>query len=245
MDAKSYATSSDYDGSSNVGSFGSPSQVRMIVPTESEEEQQGMRTNGEHLASLPRSVRWRIQLGLLKDPSADDSVTNANNNRDGKRNCNVEVVFENNRDVIQQQEDRFKALVQKYVEETTDVGNDEHATPPLSPEEIGFDSAKPAEIDPLTAMVMEKEAQETRKAELYLKYRKERARMKRGLATEARVIESESDGVDQASVSTLIVMCHVIVKNPICIVFCLFSNFFVIVLDTIECAPTTSKSHRS
>ena len=219
MDAKSYATSSDYDGNSNVGSFGSPSQIRMIVPTESEEEQQGMRTNGEHLASLPRSVRWRIQLGLLKDPSAYDSVTNANNNGDGEGICNVEMVFENNRDVIQQQEDRFKNLVQKYVEETTDVGNDEHATPPLSPEEIGFDSAnstaKPAEIDPLTAMVMENEAQEMRKAELYLKYRKERARMKRGLATEARVIESESDGVDQASVSSFIVMCHTIVKNLI------------------------------
>lgn len=213
MDAKSYATSSDYDGSSNVGSFGSPSQVRMIVPTESEEEQQGMRTNGVHLASLPRSVRWRIQLGLLKDPSADESG-------DGKRICNVEMVFEHNRDVIKQQEDRFKALEQKYVEETTEAGNEEHTTPPLSPEENGFDSvnstAKPAEIDPLTAMVMEKEAQETRKAELYLKYRKERARMKRGLATEARVIESESDGVDQASVSTFIVMCHAIVKNPIC-----------------------------
>ena len=51
-------------------------------------------------------------------------------------------------------------------------------------------------------MVMEQEAQETRKAELYLKYRKERARMKRGLSVEARVIEGEADeGVDRASVS--------------------------------------------
>ncbi len=194
MDANSYGTGSDYDISSNVGSYGSSSQTRMIVPTVSEEEQQGMRTNGEHLASLPRSVRWRIQLGLLQDPSA------AGGGHNGM--CDVEKVFEYNRDAIQKQEERFKGLEEKYVEETTEEGNEQNATMSLSPEESGFDSTKPAEIDPLTAMVMEKEAQETRKAELYLKYRKERARMKRGLATEARVIESESDEVDKASVST-------------------------------------------
>ena len=57
------------------------------------------------------------------------------------------------------------------------------------------------EIDPLTAMVMEQEAIETRKAELLLKYKKERARRKRGLTTEGRQVVGESDGVDEASVS--------------------------------------------
>ena len=60
-------------------------------------------------------------------------------------------------------------------------------------------------MDPLTAMVMEQEAQETRKQELYLKYRKERARRKRGLATELsrpKIGEDDDeDGLDRAAVS--------------------------------------------
>lgn len=187
----SNATNAGYDSSSNASSFGPSSRVGMIVPTVSEEEQQGIRTNGEHLESLPRSIRWRIQLGLLQDPVAHANQSGV---------CNVESVLEVNRDTITKQQERFKNLEDKYVEETTEDGKQDQAS-----ESTGFDSTndppKPAEIDPLTAMVMEKEAQETRKAELYLKYRKEKAMMKRGLKTEARVIESESDTVDRASVS--------------------------------------------
>lgn len=190
----------DYDSSSSASSFGPPSRVGMIVPTVSEEEQQGIRTNGEHLALLPRSVRWRIQLGLLEDPLANNTIPNTSKGGNNQLVCNVESVLELNRDAIAKQEERFKRLEDKYIEETADDERQEQAS-----ENNGFDSVndspKSAEIDPLTAMVMEKEAQETRKAELYLKYRKEKAMMKRGLKTEARVIESESDAVDRASVS--------------------------------------------
>jgi hypothetical protein len=200
MDAKSNSTNSDYDS----GSFGRASQVGMIVPTVSEEEQQGMRTNGNHLQSLPRSVRWRIQLGLLEDPSAETTFATTDKEGNDKLICNLETVTDHNHDIIVKQAERFTGLVEKYVEEKTEVGN-ERPSASLSSESNGFDSANtnsnPVEIDPLTAMVIEKEAQETRKAELYLKYRKERARMKRGLTMEARVIESESDEVDRASVS--------------------------------------------
>ena len=209
----------DYESSSNVSSFGSPSQVGMIAPTVSEEEQQGVRTNGEHLSSLPRSVRWRIQLGLLQDPSTDDNAANSNKDGDDKRIYNVEFVFERNRDAIAKQEERFKGLVEKYVGETMEKETSQHVSPSFSSETNGLDGAnntvKPGDIDPLTAMVMEKEAQETRKAELYLKYRKERARMKRGLATEARVIESESDEVDRASVSIDFDVRHGSVKSGV------------------------------
>ena len=205
MDAKSSSTTTN-DSFSNVDSFGAPSQVGMIVPTISEDEQQGVRINGEHLVSLPRSVRWRIQLGLLQDPSAEATVANININGNEKRVCNLETVSDHNHDIIFRQSERFKGLVEKHLEETTEENNEQpNLSPSLSSENNGFDgannSANPAEVDPLTAMVMEKEAQETRKAELYLKYRKERARRKRGLTTEARVIESESDEVDRASVS--------------------------------------------
>lgn len=177
----------------------------MIVPTASEEEQQGIRINGEHLASLPRSVRWRIQFGLLQDPSS--ILTSAANI--GKKEmhvCTLETVLNHNHQLITKQADRFKDLVEKHLEEPTGDSNDSHEqSNNLSPNrnELGDvnPSPKSADIDPLTAMVMEQEAQEIRKAELYLKYRKERARRKRGLTTEARVIESESDEIDQASVS--------------------------------------------
>jgi len=205
MDAKSSITSSDYDNStSNVDSFGTQSQVGMIVPTASEEEQQDLRTDGEHLIYLPRSVRWRIQLGLLQDPSAGATVANTKVIEDEKLTCTLETVSAYNHDTVSAQAERFKGLVEKYVEESTEVDNEQPSlSKSLSSENNGFNgtnsTAEPAEIDPLTAMVMEQEALETRKAKLYLKYRKERARRKRGLTTEASIIESESDEVDRAS----------------------------------------------
>ena len=204
MDAKSSITSGD-ESESNVSSLGQRLQVGMIVPTDSEEEQQGARTNGDHLKSLPRSLRWRIQLGILHDPIA--STNFAKNAKESI--CNLNSILSHNEDEISRQAERFKNLVEKYTEETSEVDNEHPDLSPSMPsDKFEFDStSNSAEVDPLTAMVMEKEAQETRKAELYLKYRKERARMKRGLATEARVIESESDEVDRASVSGYNVYC--------------------------------------
>ena len=216
MDATSSTTNSDYTSSTNVGSFCLHSQVGMIVPTVSEEEQQGVRTNGEHLALLPRSVRWRIQLGLLQDPTA---AAASSTNVDSDENlCTLQTVLEYNSEIISKQADRFKELVEKYIEETIEEAEKaEEQSNNRSSDNSGVDdsnaAAKPAEIDPLTAMVMEQEAQETRKAELYLKYRKERARRKRGLTSEARVIESDSDEVDQASVSTYLRIIILLLQN--------------------------------
>ena len=106
MEAKSSVTTSDYDSSSNVDSFGTNSQVGMIVPTISEEEQQGARINGVHLSTLPRSVRWRIQLGLLQDPC---EANNENNAKDII--CNLETVTDCNHDTIFKQSERFKYLL--------------------------------------------------------------------------------------------------------------------------------------
>jgi hypothetical protein len=157
-----------------------------IVPTASEEETQGRKVLHGDLSGLPRSVRWRIQLGLLQEPPS--SV------------ISLEEVTECNRLLVDQQNDRFKKMVEQHLEEeepTEDANNSEKqaVASDISPE-----TDVNQMLDPLTAMVMEQEAQETRKAELYLKYRKERARMKRGLAVEARVMEGDSDEVDRASV---------------------------------------------
>merc|ERR1719162_1096841 len=157
----------------------------MILPTASEEERQDLRTDGEHLIYLPRSVRWRIQLGLLQDPSAGATVANTKVKEDEKLICTLETVSAYNHDTISAQAERFKGLVEKYVEESTEIEEEQPSlSQSLSSENNGFDgtnnTAEPGEIDPLTAMVMEQKAQEMRKAELYLKYRKERARRKRG-----------------------------------------------------------------
>jgi hypothetical protein len=150
------------------------------------------------LSNLPRSVRWRIQLGLL-ETGLDAGPTLAS----------VDTLYDCNQVLIEQQRRRFQELMEKYVtpeeEETTTTTTPEpsNESPAPSPSMM---------LDPLTAMVMEQEQQETRKQELYLKYRKERARRKRGLSTELtrrstttggslyEEEEAEEDGIDRASV---------------------------------------------
>ena len=124
-------------------------------------------------------------MGLLVDPSKLDPTASTT----------LELVSRWNADKVSQQNDRFNELMEKYVEEEEETG---------TPEKEAAEKSTP-EIDPLTAMMMEQEAQETRKAELLLKYRKERARRKRGLTVDdGATICEESDGIDRASVSAKI-----------------------------------------
>lgn len=108
----------------------------------------------------------------------------------------LETVLEANGEQILKQNDRYQDLVSRYM----DVEVEEEQ---VNEQDQGQHAQSAAEIDPLTAMVMEKEAHESRKAELYLKYRKEKARRNRGLATEARVVQEDTDGVDQAALSII------------------------------------------
>ena len=133
-------------------------------------------------------------MGLLSDPAKLDPTAKTD----------LEHVLQWNEEALSQQKARFHELMEKYVEEEEEEEEQQHkkTEPP-----------KPAEVDPLTAMVMEQQARETRKAELMLKYRKERARRKRGLAVEAGSANGdESDGIDRASVRTYLVheffICH-------------------------------------
>ena len=155
--------------------------VAMIVPTISEDEQQGKRRRAEHLSMIPRSVRWRIQLGLLTDPTFLGKGVPVK----------IKNVLECNREKVKECDDLFKELVKKYLEEAEEVDK-------TNGRNTG--SKTEVDIDPLTSFVKEEEARESKKAQLYLKYRKERARRKRGLSTEARFVESESDEVDRDSV---------------------------------------------
>ena len=122
------------------------------------------------------------------------------------------AIQQQNATTLQQHQQRFQHLVEKYVDvEEEDDDKDKDNNECVKEEERMEDAqtvtkqstptTKISEMDPLTAMLMEQKAEETRKAELMLKYKKERARWKRGLVTEGRYIGSESEGGDQASVS--------------------------------------------
>jgi hypothetical protein len=135
---------------------------------------------------FPRSVTWRIQLGLLKG--------------DVGSSLSLDEIYQQNKETIAQQHKRFQELVEKHVE-MEDEEEEQH----VNFAEQGIVQKKQQErvvddMDPLTAMVRENEERETRKQELYLKYRKERARRKRGLNVEAQEYGEESDGIDRASV---------------------------------------------
>ena len=169
------------------------------------------------LDSLPRSVRWRIQLGLL-NWSPDDPTTEPT----------LDNIYDLNKTLIEQQKDKFRELMEKYVHEDEDQSelNDDQALSSADGVGEGGDTAtdagSAADVDPLTAMVMEQEGREKRKQELYLKYRKERARRKRGLATElSRPSDAgEDDGLDHASV-----------RSPVIVVFsfcCFLRELFCI-----------------
>ena len=120
------------------------------------------------------------------------------------------AIQQQNATTLQQHQQRFQHLVEKYVDVEEEVYDDKDNNECEEEERMedaqtvtkqSTPTTKISEMDPLTAMLMEQKAEETRKAELMLKYKKERARLKRGLVTEGRYIGSESEGGDQASVS--------------------------------------------
>ena len=65
----------------------------------------------------------------------------------------------------------------------------------------GPSSGTSAEVDPLTAMVMQQEAQQKRLEKLELKYRRERAMRKRGIQIEGE--DGKNDRFDTYSVRSM------------------------------------------
>ena len=121
--------------------------------------------------SLPRSIRWRLQLGLLQLPESADTDS-----------LSLQELYEWNATQLQEQRERYRDLVEKHEANhivfplQQEQHEEEAEQAPVSP---AVDNN--AMLDPLTAMVREQEAQEKRRQELDLKYRKERARRKRGI----------------------------------------------------------------
>ena len=133
---------------------------------------------------LPRSIRWRLQLGLLALPPPSEN--------DG---CSTEELYTYNSSLLHDQRTRYQDLVEKYEVHVVSTESDtqqEAAAPPEA--EIPDETTALAALDPLTAIVREQEAQAKRRQELELKYRKERARRNRGLYEGEG--ESPTNGVD-------------------------------------------------
>lgn len=162
---------------------------------------------------MPRSIRWRIQLGLLKIPETTPDQTTP---------ASLSDLAKHNRERLARQRQDYNRLVEKHevhrvhhaVVEDQDgfVVTDDSQTveddvdPLLHPSHdasqnrgSALPNEKAAPLDPLTAMVMEQEKQEKRLHDLDLKYRKERARRKFGLPEEERVIQDDQhhDGGDR------------------------------------------------
>ena len=128
--------------------------------------------------SLPRSVRWRLQLGVWKLPHKDE----------GELQWTLEEILERNHDLIEIQRGNYNLLVE-MLHELMEQEEQEQVQEQQQEESITLD------VDPLTALVQERDAQAQRLHDLDLKYRKQRARRKRGVA------ECDSDRGDTYSVS--------------------------------------------
>lgn len=144
------------------------------------------------LSLLPRSVQWRIRLGIYQGTQEGDPTTTEAQL--------LAMVYQSNQGAIQAHNERFAKLVEEHVEEEVPESEVETHEAPASTDATTPQSAP--EVDPLTAIVLEQDAIQTKKDELMLKYKKERARRKRGLTTEGNAGQNdESDGLDRASVS--------------------------------------------
>eukprot|EP00934_Nitzschia_sp_Nitz4_P002206 Nitzschia sp. Nitz4//scaffold31_size150131//53596//55515//NITZ4_002822-RA/size150131-processed-gene-0.105-mRNA-1//1//CDS//3329547641//2206//frame0 len=144
------------------------------------------------VSMLPRSLRWGVQLGVYQFDSASWNPT-------WTESQVVQLFFEQNETLIQQQAEKFQRLNDEYL--LVQEEGEPEAPPTTSSQhaQAATPDSSATDMDPLTAMVMEQEAIENRKAELMMKYKKERARRKRGLTTEGTTATDESEGMDRAS----------------------------------------------
>ena len=168
--------------------------------------------------SLPRSIRWRLQLGvwMLPNDRHGEEV------HDDETRWTMVDILERNKDLIEVQRGNYDLLfemLQEIMEQNdeeeqlSDSESEKHLVglngelPGSSPEPSGStssveipESTLTSTLDPLSIFVKEKDAQEQRLHDLDLKYRKRRARRNRGLQI------SETDRGDTYSVSTPIIL---------------------------------------
>ena len=161
--------------------------------------------------ALPRSIRWRLQLGVWMLPSPQREQLQLQDSDEIEPEWTLPEILERNQDLIDVQRGNYDLLVQMLQEvmEQNDEqereqeheqidpeSEDENPSNPSTPTTVSLNTTLPILVDPLTALVKERDAQEQRLYDLDLKYRKRRARRKRGL------LPTETDRGDTYSVSS-------------------------------------------
>jgi hypothetical protein len=166
-------------------------QPTTMMPQQQQQQQQSQPQPHLQGPALPRSVRWRMQMGLLKYPESDIGWTIAD-------------LHAYNEQVLNQQRAAYKSLCDQYIQQQDSVPMNEMV---VEEDEDGFlvDRQQPEmeeeiseseqqeeklrldDMDPLTMIVMDMEKKEKRRQELELKYRKEKALRKRGVAVTVTV----------------------------------------------------------
>jgi hypothetical protein len=159
-------------------------------------------------SKLPRSVTWRLLLGLLRSPTGTSSSMDVS--LDQVLDCNDELLQEEvshyeqlqalyQPHLKQEQSQQYQGEAVAVLSDHDSQGQDATATTTnisLLPQDPLNASA--AAFDPLTAMMMEQQAQESRRQELDLRYRKEKARRNRGLSEPGSKAVVEDDGDAEA-----------------------------------------------
>ena len=163
-------------------------------------------SSSEPIIQLPRSIVWRLRLGLLQSAaSAADASTTAT--------ATLNDVIRANRQTLQDEQTEYEQWQTSYQHHFSSVGEKSTEKDISTEEGLGVTedaavtapaivtaTASEQDEDPLTAMLQEQEAQEGRRRALDLKYRKEKARQKRGI--QLGVGELADEGTSNAAADT-------------------------------------------
>ena len=157
------------------------------------QQQQQQQQQQKQWHHLPRSVVWRLRLGLLQPPPPLPATNNNSSNKP-----TLETILQTNATLLQEEEAQYQQRQETYRHHfVQDPDHNTRGQDPVqdpaakvatttpdpfvlvsSPDPL---SSSTAAEDPLTAMLQQQEAQEHRRHDLELKYRKEKALQKRGL----------------------------------------------------------------
>ena len=137
---------------------------------------------------MKRSIQWRIQLGLLPTPSSPVVVC-SNNNDEDDYSTTTAVAAVHNRMLIEKQRLEYCQLSMKHPYPTTQPNETEfHDISSSSEQRIdknGDIHKNPNKkqdtnnLDPLTALILEEQVEQTRQEQMDLEYRKQVAASKR------------------------------------------------------------------
>jgi len=138
--------------------------------------------------SLPRSMRWRLQLGVFKLPPS--SLSSSSDQQEVQVDkWSFSDLWQCNSDICQELRWEYTRLQQEWMVFRSEQQTTQQTKQTKKPIVVSLSKSSPS-LDPLSAFAKENTAQEKRLEELELKYKREKALRKRGLYNE------DNDGGD-------------------------------------------------